>query len=44
MAISLKMVDILEDYRGGGVLARGSLVSEGDFVPSYQGEGGQSLA
>lgn len=40
MAVSLKMVDILEDHRCGGVLARGSLVSEGDFVPSYQGEGG----
>lgn len=44
MAVNLKMVDVLEDHGGGGVLARGSPVSEGDFVPSPHGEGGQSLA
>ena len=44
MAIDLKMVDVLEDHGGGGVLAGGSPVSEGDFVPSPHGEGRQPLA
>lgn len=44
MTVNLKMVDVLEDHTGGGVLTGGSPVSGGDFVPSHQGEGGQSLA
>ena len=43
MAIDLKMVDVLEDHGGGGVLAGGSSVSEGDFVPPHS-EGRQPLA